>query len=1414
MIVAGRSMLLDKRRMLRITRALCALAWVGLAGARTLGVDTARAAEPAAAQSVTTQPATAPPAASRPETTEPATSQPARAQAASAEEQADLQAEGERLFREGKAAYEAKKYKRAANRFRRAAKIYDRIPDKVESAAWMYGWLGNCYAELKRDKQAARAFQGCVQRFTILKHDEGLARNSCNLGAALFRLKDFNEAVVHFDAAAAAFERIDKPLDAAWMYGWLGACHKERLAWDAAESAYRQSLRLMQNVRGPEHEEVARCMNDLAVLLLAKGNNAEAEPLHREALEMRRRLLGAEHLDVSSSLNNLSAALHYKGDYAGAELLCRKALEIERKVFGDEHLAVASTLNNLALLLSMKGDHAGAKLIYLEALAIYHKVHGDDHPSVALTLSNLALLLHDTGDYLGAEEYCRDALAMRHKLLGDMHPDVATSLNNLAGLLQDKGDYASAETHFREALLIYRKAHGEVHSDVATTLANLALLLHDTGDYLGAEEYCRDALAMRHKLLGNMHPDVAHSLNNLAALLCHTGDYAEAELRYREALATFRKSYSDEHPTVATCLNNLAWLLSANGDHVAAEPLYREALEKFRRVLGDDHPVIASNLNNLAVLLQEKNDYATAEPHFRDAVAISRRAGTPHQHYYATGLALLLSTQRRYDEAEPLLDEAIGEIERLRGKAKSLGEAEQGRLFEHLKRFGTYDLMVRVQIALERPDRALNYLERGRARSLLDLLERSRFDPLEEAEREARRQNDQARLTEIADVRAQLDKTNQQVSMLEHRETALRNLKPFDEAAEKQRQADIDELVAKDLPAARKAYAEASRAWFALVAEYLPEGKAQEPATIQALLQGDQRMLVYSITDNAGLLLVVPPAGGAIRAYELTWPGEREGEPGPAVTDKTLTEAVDAYLAAILAEGGAVQRSAAEQALAKARADDDEAKIRATEEALNELDEALRTGLGGVPRFDDPAALRERMEEGSRLFAALMPPEVWDEIQSAPLAYVIPHGALNRLPFETLIVEPGETAAARRYWLDAGPALAYAPSGSYLRWSRERHQQQAAKRSKALYDAVALGDPIFSREEGDSGEPLPETGVPVLSVEHGSKAAAGGLQHSDVIISYDGEPVGDADQLAKRIKAVEKQQRAGERDQHALVALRIWRSGRFETLWVTGGRRLGIAASVEEPSAALEKIAAGRFDPAVMTVERSNLLTRFGGLEPLPGTRREVLALYKTLTGREYSPNGEASRGEASSGTSSSTVSVLLDESATRGRLKLEAGRARRLHLATHALTLETDHASFSSLALTVPPRFSPGGDNGFLRLIDLLTDWRGHLRDCRLVVLSACETQRGRLLRDEGVYALPWGFQFAGAPTVIASLWRVNDASTAVLMKDMYVRLEGIGCPKAPSQLSAFTEARKVLRETHPSPYFWAPFIYVGWPE
>jgi len=146
---------------------------------------------------------------------------------------------------------------------------------------------------------------------------------------------------------------------------------------------------------------------------------------------------------------------------------------------------------------------------------------------------------------------------------------------------------------------------------------------------------------------------------------------------------------------------------------------------------------------------------------------------------------------------------------------------------------------------------------------------------------------------------------------------------------------------------------------------------------------------------------------------------------------------------------------------------------------------------------------------------------------------------------------------------------------------------------------------------------------------------------------------------------------------------------------------------------------------------------------------------------------------------------------------------SRVVHFATHGI-LNTRTPELSGLVLSLVDERGRSRE-GFLRLHEV-EDLR---LDAELVVLSACETARGRRLEGEGTIGLTRAFLAAGARHVVASLWRVDDAATAELMHRFYTQL----LRQRQSPAAALRAAQRQLAGTRQwaHPYFWAGFVVQG---
>jgi CHAT domain-containing protein/tetratricopeptide (TPR) repeat protein len=194
----------------------------------------------------------------------------------------------------------------------------------------------------------------------------------------------------------------------------------------------------------------------------------------------------------------------------------------------------------------------------------------------------------------------------------------------------------------------------------------------------------------------------------------------------------------------------------------------------------------------------------------------------------------------------------------------------------------------------------------------------------------------------------------------------------------------------------------------------------------------------------------------------------------------------------------------------------------------------------------------------------------------------------------------------------------------------------------------------------------------------------------------------------------------------------------------------------------------------------AQLVRRSGrALGDLPAVRQEVAQLR-----RELSKLG---------------VVIAQESNATPARARQMAQNARVVHFACHARADDVD--PLGSGLLLAPA----GSDEGLLTAAEVVSRWR--LR-ADVVMLSACETAVGQVRRYEGMYGLARAFLFAGSRSVGASLWRVEDVSTARLMEAFY-RGYVSGVPKAEAlrraQLALLRDKR------YADPYYWSGFVLIG---
>jgi CHAT domain-containing protein len=226
-----------------------------------------------------------------------------------------------------------------------------------------------------------------------------------------------------------------------------------------------------------------------------------------------------------------------------------------------------------------------------------------------------------------------------------------------------------------------------------------------------------------------------------------------------------------------------------------------------------------------------------------------------------------------------------------------------------------------------------------------------------------------------------------------------------------------------------------------------------------------------------------------------------------------------------------------------------------------------------------------------------------------------------------------------------------------------------------------------------------------------------------------------------------------------------------------------------EASEKTRSVNSDKIDISFLQMVRSGRETGVIGAEGAFGrllsTRREAAAISALVPERER-------------------MQALDFEASRTTALRPELGEYRIVHFAAHGM-LNNIHPELSGIVLSLVDEAGQQQD-GFLRLQDIY-----NLKlPAELVVLSACQTGLGKEVKGEGLIGLTRGFMYAGAPRVVASLWKVDDRATSELMKRFY---QGMLGPEALSPAGALRQAQLSLwkQKQWREPYYWAAFVLQG---
>jgi tetratricopeptide (TPR) repeat protein/CHAT domain-containing protein len=1131
---------------------------------------------------------------------------------------------------------------------------------------------------------------------------------------------------------------------------------------------YNQALQIFAKT-GDRSSEGAT-LNSVGRVYNAIGEKQKALNCYNRSLQMMREV--GDRSGEAATLNSIGQLYDSLGEKQQALDTFQQSLFLRRQL--KDPLGEATALTNIGKVYDDLGDKNKALEYYNQALPMIRQPGG--RAGEAVILNNIGTIYRSLGDKRKALEYLTQSLPIRQQI-GDRVGEAGT-LNNLGSTYSELGENDKALDYFEQALRIFRQV--TVPFSEAATLNNIGGVYSELGDNDKALNYYQQSLQIRRRL-GDRFGE-ALALNNIGGVYRDLADRAKSLDYYNQGLAV-RQQVGDR-PGEAMSLNNIGAVYDSLGEKKTALEYYNRALKLVQELA--DPTLEAATLNNIGLVYSSLGEKQKALNFYNQALPIRRKAGDlPGEavtisniggvydnlgerekalECYNRSLQILRQVGNRSDEAITLNN--IGAVYRGLGqKEKALEYVEQA--LPIVRQVGN-----RASEALTLGNIGAVYDDLGDKQKALDYYNQALFigQQVRDRSREAfalnnigtvynslgDRQKALDYLAKALPINRQLGDRAGEAATLMNLSRVNRDLGELERArglAEESLRLAETVRYSVASPALRSAYVASIRYYYEFYTDLLMAMDNKRPgaglgaAALQASERGRARTLLDLLVESHADIQsgVVPELLDRERALQQQIAAKEERH--IELANKQRNEADPSA------------RLELEKDLSEAYSsyEDVETEIRARSPQYAGLTQ---------PRPLDVKEIQERVLDSDTLLveyslgtdrsylwvvssatiASYELPKA-QEIEEAALKFVYASGGGGAVPRGN-VVPVTQDPNYREYAVRLSEML-LAPAASAL---GDKRLLVVAPGALAYVPFAALPDPAALK--ADNGGPLVPLIVshevvlaPSASVLSELRSELKGRAQGSRTLALLADPVFSADDPRVRVDAKSGQKTKGS----------------------------------EAGSPSLQRLL---FERAAKDASDLGLSQRGSPFTRLPGTRHEADQIA-ALAGR---------------GQSKEAVDFDASKTTANGA---DLSMYRYVHFATHGL-IDSAHPELTGLVLSMVNENGEPED-GFLAAREIYN----FKLPAELVVLSACQTALGKEINGEGIVGLARAFMYAGAPRVIASLWKVDDAATAELMTKLYTGILKEGKRPAAALRAAQLEMWK--QKKYQAPYYWAAFELQG---
>jgi CHAT domain-containing protein len=932
------------------------------------------------------------------------------------------------------------------------------------------------------------------------------------------------------------------------------------------------------------------------------------------------------------------------------------------------------------------------------------------------------------------------------------------------------GDYSKAIPLMQAGQDKAKNQFGTEDSTFAEYTANLSLFYQETGQHNLALRFNIQSKNIREKVLGKEHLSFASSLNNLAVLHHKMGNLSLALPFYVQALNIQEKILGIEDFQFAGSLNNLAALHKSMGNFDLALPLFIKSKNIREKVLGIEHPKFATSLNNLAELHKRMGNFDLALPLYIQAMDIRKKVlGIEHPQFVTSlnNLGGLYKRMGNLDLAIPLCTQALNIQEKILGiEHPRFAVLLQNLAQLHAER-DNYDLALQLCTqALNIQKKALGPEHPHFALLLNNLAElhsdMGNFDLALPLSIQAVNIIKKVLGTEHPDFASSLNDLARLHQNMNYYDKAWNVLKL---AVNSSSSTNIEHTFNQN--------------WLDTLAQAPFSSYEQfnnilnSLAIIYAVLQKDSTI----INPLAKQIIVVDLAMTLLNRARKQLANEKDKLRILSNSNKWMLKSLKvfnkeehshkAFLRADQNKSVLLLQSTKSQAAYRLGALPDSLIFK--DKKLLKRQSQLQAKLVEKRPKAQKDSLRNELNHVNQDLNVFIKKIQKDYPKYHKLKYKQVDPSLEQIQ-EHL----DDNTAFLEYVIADSILHIFFVDKTHVEWSKSFVTNKELKnRIKALHDALSNYEMIIKNKEKayrvyslqahwfyqNLVEPALKNKKDIKHLIIVTDGELGHLPFETFLVEQAGQKGTDYDKLHYLV------------DDYSIsynYSATLWKKNKETPAPKNNGQILGIAANYNM-----------KLDSTLVNVRLPTDQWLRNTLNPLPAARKEVETLQDNYQGF-----------------------FAFDSLASEKTVKEKASDFAILHFATHGI-LDAKRSILSSLA------FSEDNDSIESNF------WQAHeiskiQLNADLVVLSACETGYGEFEAGNGIASLARAFMYAGASSLIVSLWQVNDYATSEIMKNLYANLAS-GMKKDEALRQAKIQYIKSAKGVFAHPAFWSPFIQMG---